>query len=1038
MLSVTDRDQPRELERERRPPYSVPQEQTSSTSPSHPRVVPIHQEADQHQPSQHAVRHAEVSGRSAEFDDRDSHDGSYLWMRRQVPGRTERDVIVFTSSVPKDSRSSREPTHTSREPTHDSPGRRRDEAQESYRREAARQRQQVDRNASERSGSNTDASRSGLAGLSMSGSEVSGSVPSPGAIPNFRTLQDQQVSWLAMYRLLEEEHRGELQAQYVEHQRMINDMQRHLDRELLRQHQSVQQKLDKHREALIASSPRQQSSRREAERSTDSRHPRQTGQRDASDDSDVEETHMKPPSRNHYGRADIDSWETGGRASSHVDSAASQRSPDGRSSARSPREEHRSRSEQGREKRLRGGVYSSPMPISRTKAPSRGPGSLNSSVRESGQLDGNMSNNARSSYESGRHQEESMSRSRDLSFHEDDVLSPRTRSSLREKHAKHLADLRAYYEAEIQELRDQLTAAAGGPVLSSSSSMGRETATERILREENQSLRLKCQDLQDALDDANIRTREMEQKLQGLEIRAADYADRYEDSQHTVLKLKNRLEELHAFAKEREAMLEEVEARERRQAAAMEELYKTKEEQAENQRRDKAALKRLLDKYETLEKEYTTLKNTSAEVENKLYEMRNETMDLNKIISRLELENKRLSHDNDNMRHRLAISGRPVLILPCGCAFSLPITRQDVEETTERTRDRSTDRLAHSTGSLTNRQQDRSLDRLSARSPRTEGRLTSRSTMSDDEEADAGKLSDSPLLKAERELRRLQESMGRSDFALKLQPKKYSSVDSLPAYNGYSDVTIIDGLKSSSRSGSTTAAGEAKKSKPKKNLSAFGRTNPPVANGDPRDSVSGKPGVQNKPAEQAQSSSLSSPTRFDVGVRQGVSRSPPSRGAGQVVRERESSRDRAGERTRDKSPVNMSSSAKGTGQSVDATLERIRTGGIVSRPQWEDVYTSLAKPRQADNKSSSLNMTQEELLRERIRSIEQLEHRYDELTMEKRKLESQLNKVPIHGRVDRKSRREKELLEEQLDKVDHELGSLRMTLKRYQVLKTTI
>ena len=32
---------------------------------------------------------------------------------------------------------------------------------------------------------------------------------------------------------------------------------------------------------------------------------------------------------------------------------------------------------------------------------------------------------------------------------------------------------------------------------------------------------------------------------------------------------------------------------------------------------------------------------------------------------------------------------------------------------------------------------------------------------------------------------------------------------------------------------------------------------------------------------------------------------------------------------------------------------------------------------------------------------------------------------------------DQELLEETLDKVDHELGSLRMTLKRYQVLKTT-
>lgn len=32
-------------------------------------------------------------------------------------------------------------------------------------------------------------------------------------------------------------------------------------------------------------------------------------------------------------------------------------------------------------------------------------------------------------------------------------------------------------------------------------------------------------------------------------------------------------------------------------------------------------------------------------------------------------------------------------------------------------------------------------------------------------------------------------------------------------------------------------------------------------------------------------------------------------------------------------------------------LDRIRTGEIVSRPQWEDVYTSLARPRQTDGSS---------------------------------------------------------------------------------------
>ena len=58
----------------------------------------------------------------------------------------------------------------------------------------------------------------------------------------------EQVSWLSMYRMLEDQHRGELQAQYAEHQRTISDMQRHLEGELLNQQLSMQQKLDFHRE----------------------------------------------------------------------------------------------------------------------------------------------------------------------------------------------------------------------------------------------------------------------------------------------------------------------------------------------------------------------------------------------------------------------------------------------------------------------------------------------------------------------------------------------------------------------------------------------------------------------------------------------------------------------------------------------------------------------------------------------------------------------------------------------------------------------
>ena len=47
-----------------------------------------------------------------------------------------------------------------------------------------------------------------------------------------------------MYRMLEEQHRGELQAQHQQHQRIMDDMQRHLEGQLITQQENIRSKLD--------------------------------------------------------------------------------------------------------------------------------------------------------------------------------------------------------------------------------------------------------------------------------------------------------------------------------------------------------------------------------------------------------------------------------------------------------------------------------------------------------------------------------------------------------------------------------------------------------------------------------------------------------------------------------------------------------------------------------------------------------------------------------------------------------------------------
>ncbi|PAA86743.1 hypothetical protein BOX15_Mlig022315g1, partial [Macrostomum lignano] len=74
-----------------------------------------------------------------------------------------------------------------------------------------------------------------------------------------------------------------------------------------------------------------------------------------------------------------------------------------------------------------------------------------------------------------------------------------------------------------------------------------------------------------------------------------------------------------------------------------------------------------------------------------------------------------------------------------------------------------------------------------------------------------------------------------------------------------------------------------------------------------------------------------------------------------------------------------------------------------------------------------------------LAEIRTLEQRYDQLQLEKRRVETALNHVPSVGsaKYGRQSREDKERLEKRLDSIDRELGSLRITLRQYHVIRST-
>lgn len=51
-----------------------------------------------------------------------------------------------------------------------------------------------------------------------------------------------------MFKVIEQQHRSELQSQYLEHQKILQEMQKNMEKELLKQQNTLKQRLMSHRE----------------------------------------------------------------------------------------------------------------------------------------------------------------------------------------------------------------------------------------------------------------------------------------------------------------------------------------------------------------------------------------------------------------------------------------------------------------------------------------------------------------------------------------------------------------------------------------------------------------------------------------------------------------------------------------------------------------------------------------------------------------------------------------------------------------------
>ncbi|NWS15742.1 MPP9 phase, partial [Pachyramphus minor] len=210
----------------------------------------------------------------------------------------------------------------------------------------------------------------------------------------------------------------------------------------------------------------------------------------------------------------------------------------------------------------------------------------------------------------------------------------RIRQNLREKHARHIADLRAYYDSEIQSLKQQLEA--------------------NLLFEGLCNLYVlnRCEQLDAALNEASARIKALENKNNMLEKQVAEWRERFQALSSTSKVLQERIEEMRTTHKEKDNTISRLQSRLKELEEAFEKAYKLSDNKNTRLKEENKMFQNLLGEYESLGKEHERVKDTLNTTENKLLDANTQISDLKRTILKLEAQLKQVEHENTlKLRH---------------------------------------------------------------------------------------------------------------------------------------------------------------------------------------------------------------------------------------------------------------------------------------------------------------------------------------------------------------------------------------------------
>ncbi|XP_021042416.1 M-phase phosphoprotein 9 isoform X2 [Mus pahari] len=596
---------------------------------------------------------------------------------------------------------------------------------------------------------------------------------------------------------------------------------------------------------------------------------------------------------------------------------------------------------------------------------------------------------------------------------EDPVMLSKIRQNLKEKHARHVADLRAYYESEISSLKQKLEA--------------KDISAVEEWKQKNEILVDRCGQLDSALNEATSRVRTLEKKNNLLEIEVNDLRERFNAASSASKVLQERIEEMRTSNKEKDNTIARLKCRLQELEEAFENAYKLSDDKETRLRQENKMFQDLLGEYESLGKEHGRVKDTLNTTENKLLDAHTQISDLKRTISKLEAQVKQAEHESllslrnvakaparPSRSNSLATSdvSRRKWLIP-GAEYSI-FTGQPLDP-----RDRKSHKQLEEAcvpGYHSPPEKDSSLG-------------SSPASLLIKKKRDAPDTP--PIIKA---LKELDEERVFKSWGTQTEKDDSSSQFMSPRQTEPSVTTGRSPEKcAQQRPKRQSSASQRSSSLPPSNRKA----NTPTKREIMLTPVTVAYSPKRSPKENLSpgfshllSKNESSPVRFDI-LLDDLDTVPVSTLQQTNPRKQlqflldDSEEKKYSEKSSD-DPVSPSSCPEHSPSGLRK---------VSMRQAWEKKKSLILEPCQpgsATPQDSGFEYTA------KIRTLAETERFFDELTKEKDQIEAALSRMPSPGgRTTLQTRLNQEALEDRLEKINRELGSVRMTLKKFHVLRSS-